>query len=226
MNLITAEQLTKRYQDGDDVVVALNAATLSVMPGEFIAVTGRSGSGKSTLFHQLGLIDLPTSGTLSVLGTDVLKLSEKQKTRFRLKHIGYIFQDYALIPTLTAVENVALPLLMAGMPKAKAYAQANAMLETVGLTGRGKHLPSELSGGQQQRVSIARAVSHAPALILADEPTANLDHESSLSIMKIFADLAKRGIAVIMITHENEYAKMTDRIITLFDGTIVSDERN
>ncbi len=223
MTLIRAENLTKKYDDGDTVVVALDRATLSLNSGEFIAVTGRSGSGKSTLFHQLGLIDTPTSGALAVLGTNVLSLTEKQKTAFRLKNIGYIFQDYALIPTLTAIENVALPLLMAGMPKAVAYAQARKTLDSVGLAGRAKHLPSQLSGGQQQRVSIARAVSHAPALILADEPTANLDHESSLSILGIFRKLTERGITVVMITHENEYAKMTDRVITLFDGTIESD---
>ena len=192
---------------------------------QHIYVPGKTRHGKSTLFHQLGMIDIPTAGVLSVLGADVLKLSEKKKTGFRLKNIGYIFQDYALIPTLTAVENVALPLLMAGMGKTKAYAQANATLESVGLTGRDRHLPSALSGGQQQRVSIARAVSHAPAIILADEPTANLDHESSLAIMGIFRDLARQGIAVIMITHEEEYAKLTDRVITLFDGNIMSDER-
>ncbi len=226
MSLIRAENLTKKYDDGDTVVVALNDASLSMVPGEFVAVTGRSGSGKSTLFHQLGLIDTPTSGSLTVLGTDALALTERQKTAFRLKHIGYIFQDYALIPTLTAIENVALPLLMAGMPKASAYAQATYTLDSVGLAGRSKHLPSQLSGGQQQRVSIARAVSHAPALILADEPTANLDHESSLMILGIFRKLTEQGITVIMITHENEYAQMTDRTITLFDGTIESDRRN
>ncbi len=226
MSLIYAEQLTKKYDDGDTVVTALDRATLSITSGEFIAVTGRSGSGKSTLFHQLGLIDTPTSGSLAVLGTNALALTERQKTAFRLKHIGYIFQDYALIPTLTAIENVALPLLMAGMSKHRAYAQAAQTLETVGLAERLKHLPSQLSGGQQQRVSIARAVSHAPALILADEPTANLDHESSLSILAIFRRLTEQGITVVMITHENEYAKLTDRVITLFDGAVTEDVKN
>lgn len=226
MTLIRAEQLNKTYRDAENTVVALAGATLTMEKGEFIAVTGRSGSGKSTLFHQMGLIDTPTSGSLSILGTDVLRLTEKQKTSFRLAHIGYIFQDYALIPTLTATENVALPLLMAGMPKRAAYAQAIATLGTVGLKGRERHLPSELSGGQQQRVSIARAVSHAPALILADEPTANLDNESSLAVLNIFRSLASQGITVVMITHENEYAKLTDRIITLFDGKITGDVKN
>jgi len=226
MLLVRAEQLNKTYHDAGATVVALNDATLTIKTGEFIAVTGRSGSGKSTLFHQIGLIDRPTSGSLSILGTDVLMLTEKQKTSFRLAHIGYIFQDYALIPTLTAIENVALPLLMAGMPKAKAYAKAIATLDSVGLSGRAHHLPSELSGGQQQRVSIARAVSHEPALILADEPTANLDNETSLAVLGIFRSLAARDITVVMITHENEYAQLTDRIITLFDGKITGDVRN
>lgn len=226
MALITAEKLTKKYQDGETVITALGGVSLSIEHGEFVAITGRSGSGKSTLFHQLGLIDNPTSGALTVNGTDALRLTEKQKTSFRLKHIGYIFQDYALIPTLTALENVVLPLLMAGVPHTEANTIAAATLASVGLEGRGKHLPSELSGGQQQRVSIARAISHNPALILADEPTANLDHESSLRIMGIFKSLRDRGITVVMITHENEYARMTDRIITLFDGVIEKEERN
>lgn len=226
MTLIRAEQLNKTYRDAENTVVALAHATLTMEKGEFIAVTGRSGSGKSTLFHQMGLIDTPTSGSLSILGTDVLRLTEKQKTSFRLANIGYIFQDYALIPTLTATENVALPLLMAGMPKQAAYAQAVATLASVGLKGREGHLPSELSGGQQQRVSIARAVSHAPALILADEPTANLDNETSLAVLGIFRSLTSQGITVVMITHENEYAKLTDRVITLFDGKITGDVRN
>lgn len=226
MALIKADQLTKKYQDGETAITALGGVSLSIERGEFVAITGRSGSGKSTLFHQLGLIDNPTSGSLTVNGTDALRLTEKQKTGFRLKHIGYIFQDYALIPTLTALENVVLPLLMAGMPHAEANKVAAATLASVGLEGRGKHLPNELSGGQQQRVSIARAISHNPALILADEPTANLDHESSLRIMNIFKSLRDRGITVVMITHENEYARMTDRIITLFDGKIEKEERN
>lgn len=226
MAVIQAEQLTKKYQDGETVITALGGVSLSIERGEFVAITGRSGSGKSTLFHQLGLIDNPTSGSLMVDGTDALKLTEKQKTSFRLKHIGYIFQDYALIPTLTALENVVLPLLMAGIPHVEANAIAAKTLASVGLEGRGKHLPNELSGGQQQRVSIARAISHNPALILADEPTANLDNESSLRIMGIFKALRDRGITVVMITHENEYAKMTDRIITLFDGKIEKEERN
>lgn len=226
MALLHAEQLNKTYRDGGATVVALAGATLTIEKGEFIAVTGRSGSGKSTLFHQIGLIDTPTSGSLSILGTDALRLTEKQKTAFRLANIGYIFQDYALIPTLTATENVALPLLMAGMSKRAAYAKAIATLDTVGLAGREHHLPSELSGGQQQRVSIARAVSHAPALILADEPTANLDNETSLAVLTIFRSLAERGITVVMITHEDEYAKLTDRVITLFDGKITGDAKN
>jgi len=226
MALIKADKLTKKYQDGETVITALGGVSLSIECGEFVAITGRSGSGKSTLFHQLGLIDSPTSGSLTVNGTDALRLTEKQKTGFRLKHIGYIFQDYALIPTLTAQENVVLPLLMAGVPHAEANAIATRTLASVGLEGRGKHLPNELSGGQQQRVSIARAISHNPALILADEPTANLDNESSLKIMGIFKKLRDRNIAVVMITHENEYAKMTDRIITLFDGVIEKEERN
>ncbi len=226
MAVIKAEQLTKAYKDGETVITALGGVTLSIERGEFVAITGRSGSGKSTLFHQLGLIDNPTSGALTVNGVNALTLTEKQKTSFRLKNIGYIFQDYALIPTLTAQENVVLPLIMAGVPRAEANTIAAATLASVGLEGRGKHLPNELSGGQQQRVSIARAISHNPALILADEPTANLDNESSLRIMNIFKSLRQRGITVVMITHENEYAKMTDRIITLFDGKIEKEERN
>jgi len=224
--LIQTKQLTKTYKDGKTFITALGGINLSIKKGEFVAITGRSGSGKSTLFHQIGLIDKPTSGTLIINGTNALILTEKEKTSFRLKHIGYIFQDYALIPTLTALENIILPLLMAGISRAKANTIAMQTLASVGLEGREKHLPSELSGGEQQSVSIARAISHNPTLILADEPTANLDNESSLRIMNIFKSLKSRDITVIIITHENEYAKMTDRIITLFDGRIEKEEDN
>lgn len=223
MKIIKAKNIYKVYKDGNGEVAALKGVDLEVGAGEFVAVTGRSGSGKSTLFHQLGLIDSPTSGQLIINQTHTSLLTEAQKTAFRLSNIGYIFQDYALIPTLSAKDNVILPLVMSGCSLVEAEKLAEGVLGSVGLAGRGHHLPSQLSGGQQQRVSIARAISHNPKIVLADEPTANLDHETSLVVMAVFRKLSERGITVIMITHEDDYAKLTDRVVTLFDGKIVSD---
>ena len=195
----------------------LKGVNMEIRQGEIHALMGPNGSGKSTLFHQLGLIDNPTSGSLMVDGVDALRLTEKQKTGFRLKHIGYIFQDYALIPTLTAIENVVLPLLMAGVPHTEANAIAAKTLASVGLEGRGKHLPNELSGGQQQRVSIARALVHDPAIVLMDEPFGALDamtrESMNLEILRIWKQSKK---TILFVTHSiPEAVFLGERVVVM-----------
>lgn len=186
-----------------------------------MAIMGRSGSGKSTLLHQLGLLDTPTSGEIHIDGINVLKLSEKQKTFFRLNDLGYVFQEYALLAELTALETVFLPLMMQGVGKEEYIKRAKEVLEKVGLGKRLDHLPSELSGGEQQRVAIARALVNNPKIIFADEPCANLDSESSEVVLNLLKDLnEKMGQTIIMVTHESEDKRYVDRTIWLKDGTI------
>ena len=220
--MIEAKNLFKKFDSGDSQVVALDNVSFSVKKGEFIAVTGKSGSGKSTLLYQLGLLDHPTSGDVVIDGVDTGKLSSDDRTWFRLYYLGYVFQDYAVLPSLTALENVSLPLLMQGVVPALAVEKAKAALERVGLGHRVNNLPSQLSGGEQQRVAIARAISHDPKIIFADEPTANLDTETSRAVLQCFLDLHKEGQTIIMVTHEPEYAALADRIFKLKDGQIVS----
>jgi putative ABC transport system ATP-binding protein len=187
---------------------------------------GRSGAGKSTLLYQLGLLDHPNAGTLALDGVTTETLKSDDRTRFRLERLGYVFQDYALLPDLTALENVALPLLMQAFPREKAYAKAAQALERVGLGKRMHNLSNKLSGGEQQRVSIARSVAHDPKILFADEPTANLDSESSENVISIFKELHSQGQTIVMVTHESEYGKITDRTVRLADGVIVEDTMN
>jgi putative ABC transport system ATP-binding protein len=187
---------------------------------------GRSGAGKSTFLYQMSLLDEPTSGDIFIDNKNVLSLSTGEKTDFRLAKLGYVFQDYALLPEMTALENVALPLLMQNISEKKAYKKATEHLIQVGLEHRLHSLSSKLSGGEQQRVSIARAIAHEPKILFADEPTANLDNESSRIIMNIFKDLHKSGQTIIMVTHELEYSKFAERIVHLDDGKIVSIDKN
>lgn len=221
--MIKATGLTKTYRSGTGQITAIDRIDLSVTEGEFLAITGRSGSGKSTLLYQLGLLDHPTSGSISIAGTDVGALTSDERTNFRLKQLGYIFQDYALIPSLTALENVLVPLLMQGLDRRRAEERARRALERIGLGDRLGNLPSKLSGGEQQRVSIARAIGHAPKIIFADEPTANLDSETSKVVLDAFLDLHRSGQTIVMVTHEREYATIADRKIVLSDGRIISD---
>ena len=223
--MIETSGLTKTYRSGAGQITAIDRIGLSVKAGEFLAITGRSGSGKSTLLYQLGLLDHPTSGSISIDGTDVGTLTRDERTNFRLKELGYIFQDYALIPSLTALENVLVPLLMQGLDRRSAEAQARRALARIGLGDRLGNLPSQLSGGEQQRVSIARAIGHAPKIIFADEPTANLDSETSKVVLEAFLDLHRDGQTIVMVTHEREYATIADRKIVLSDGRIISDSR-
>jgi putative ABC transport system ATP-binding protein len=224
--MIKVEKLRKVFQSGDDTIVALNDISFSVPEGQFLTITGKSGSGKSTLLYQLGLLDLPTGGHIYVDGTEVVELDEDTRTLLRLGDLGYIFQDYAILPTLSALENVMVPLLMQGETTENAEKRSLKALERVGLLNRKDNLPSQLSGGQQQRVAIARAIAHDPKIIFADEPTANLDSETSDQVMKTFLALNKEGQTIIMVTHEPDYALLADRTITLADGVLVSDVMN
>jgi putative ABC transport system ATP-binding protein len=224
--MIQAKNLSKIFQSGDQQIIALNKLSFSVPQGQFLTITGKSGSGKSTLLYQLGLLDIPTNGEVYIDGKECVGIPEPERTTTRLNDLGYIFQDYAILPSLTALENTVLPLLMQGYSTADADVKAKKALERVGLLDRMNNLPSELSGGQQQRVSIARAISHDPKIVFADEPTANLDSETSDQVMKAFLGLNKEGQTIVMVTHEPEYAKMAHRTITMADGVITSDVMN
>jgi putative ABC transport system ATP-binding protein len=223
--MITVRNLHKSFKMGNTELVVLKNLELHIEKGEFVSITGRSGSGKSTLLYQLGLLDRPNSGYIEIDGVDVSKLDWREATNFRLNELGYVFQDYALIPELTAFENVAIPLLMQGISNEKVKEKSLAALERMGLADRGRNLPSQLSGGEQQRVSIARAISHNPVVLFADEPTANLDSETADSVLKAFLELHKGGQTIVMVTHEPEYAALTDRELLLSDGKIASDKR-
>lgn len=225
MEIVRGEKITKRFQSGLDELVAVNEVDLRVESGEFLAITGRSGSGKSTLLYQLGLLDRPTSGRVFIDGQNVSELPDETRTYLRLRELGYIFQDYAILPSLSAIENVMLPLLMMGEEKGEAARMAEKALGKVGLGNKLKNLPSQLSGGEQQRVSIARAIGHEPKIIFADEPTANLDNETSKVVLEAFLGLHREGQTIIMVTHEKDYAELADRVIVLSDGKILSDKK-
>ncbi len=220
--MIEVKNLVKSFKDGPNVTTVLKGIDFAATQGEFVAVMGRSGAGKSTLLYQISLLDEPTSGEIRINGKDAHLMSENEKMLFRLAKFGYVFQDYALLPELTAIENVALPLIMQGLSSFRAEEKAKAALERVGLGTRLNNLPSQLSGGEQQRVSVSRAIAHEPEILFADEPTANLDRESSDRVMSIFKELHAAGQTIIMVTHEDEYARIADRIITLDDGKIVN----
>ena len=203
----------------------LKGIDLSVSDGEFIAIMGRSGAGKSTLLYQMSLLDEPSSGEIRINGKEAHLMSEHEKMLFRLTEFGYVFQDYALLPELTALENVALPLYMQGTTRNAAEEKAAEALRKVGLGNRLGNLPSQLSGGEQQRVSISRAIAHTPEILFADEPTANLDLESSTTVMNIFKELHAGGQTIIMVTHEEEFSQFAQRIVKIDEGKILSDTR-
>lgn len=224
--LIQVEDMCKIYNPGVNEVRALDHVSLNVNTGEFLAIIGQSGSGKSTLMNMLGCLDIPTSGKYILNGKDVSHLSDDELSDIRNQEIGFIFQGFNLIPSFTAMENVELPLLYRGIEKKERYELAKAALEKVGLKERMKHKPSEMSGGQQQRVAIARAIAQAPPVILADEPTGNLDSASSQEIIRILKELHKEGRTVILITHDNEIAAQARRVIRIKDGRIEKDYEN
>lgn len=223
--MIIVRNLYKSFKTGNTELVVLKDLELEVKTGEFVSITGRSGSGKSTLLYQLGLLDHPDSGFIEIDGINVLELDRKKRTDFRLNELGYVFQDYALIPELTAIENIAVPLLMQGLSIKEAKKKSFVALERMGLENRENNLPSQLSGGEQQRISIARAISHDPKVLFADEPTANLDSETADSVLKAFLELHKEGQTIVMVTHELEYAELTERILVLSDGKISTDRK-
>ena len=219
--MITVKNLKKSFINGEKEFHVLRGINLRIEEGEFIAITGRSGSGKSTLLYQLGLLDMPTSGDIVIDGYTVTEFSDSERTRFRLNYLGYVFQDYAVLPTLTALENVLVPLLMQGVEETQARADALEALAEVGLAEHADKVPSKLSGGQQQRVAIARAIAHKPKILFADEPTANLDAETSDQVLDVFVKLNKRGQTLVMVTHEPDYAKLAHRTLLLADGVFV-----
>lgn len=223
MSIIEVKNLTKSFKTGDSELVVLNSMSFEIEDGSFFSITGRSGSGKSTLLYQLGLLDHPNSGQVIINGVDITSLAKEDRTKFRLKELGYVFQDYALVPELTAIENTVIPLLMQGLGKGEAYEKARTALERIGLGERLNNLPNQLSGGEQQRVSIARAIGHNPKIIFADEPTANLDSETADVVIKTFLELNSCGQTIVMVTHEPEYAILTKRVIKIGDGKILED---
>lgn len=224
--LIEIHDMCKIYNPGENEVRALDHVSLTIDENEFVAIIGQSGSGKSTLMNMLGCLDVPSSGTYILNGQDVSGLTDDELSDIRNKEIGFIFQGFNLIAGLTALENVELPLIYRGVSKKERVKLADTALEKVGLGSRKSHKPSEMSGGQQQRVAIARAIAQAPPVILADEPTGNLDSGSTKEIMEILQELHREGRTVILITHDNEIAAKAKRIIRIMDGKIVDDRLN
>jgi len=221
--IIHVEDLTKDYTLGPFVVHALRGVSLDVYPGEFVAVMGASGSGKSTFMNLLGCLDRPTSGSYMLEGLDVAQLSSNELAAVRNRKIGFVFQGFNLLPRMSAQANVALPMAYAGVTRETSERRSTAALAAVGLADRGSHRPSELSGGQQQRVAIARALVNSPAIILADEPTGNLDSRTSVEIMAILQQLNAHGITIVMVTHESDISSFCSRVVRFHDGQVVDD---
>ena len=224
--IIKTKNLTKEYEAGSQIVKALNGIDLSVEKGEFISIMGPSGSGKTTLMNIIGCLDSPTNGTYHLNERSVSELDDDELAKIRNEEIGFVFQSFHLLPRSTALENVMLPLKYAGCAENEAIERSKKVLEKVGLQDRVKHSPSELSGGQQQRVAIARALVNKPSILFADEPTGNLDSKTGNEVMNLFKDLNNQGQTIIIITHEDNIASQSNRIITIMDGLIESDTRN
>ena len=223
--IIQLQDIRKNYYLGKQVIEVLKGISLSIQKGEYVALMGPSGSGKSTLMNILGCLDTPTSGAYVLNGQDVSKMVDNQLAEVRNQEIGFVFQQFNLLPRLTAAENVALPLVYAGIPKKQRMERAMAVLEKVSLADRSHHKPNEMSGGQNQRVAIARALVNDPSIILADEPTGNLDTKTSYEIMDIFGKIHGAGNTVVLVTHEEDIANHAHRIIRLRDGVIETDKR-
>ncbi len=224
--VITLEGITKTYVNGKLTVPVLHGIDLSIYEGEFTSIMGPSGSGKSTFMNILGCLDRPTSGSYRLDGEEVAHLGDDELAYVRNKRIGFVFQSFNLLPKLTALDNVALPMVYAGVSKAERTARASQLLTDLGLGTRLDHMPAELSGGQRQRVAIARALANDPAIIMADEPTGNLDSKASLDVMHIFTELYQEGRTIILVTHEPDIAEYAGRNVVLKDGLIVEDRIN
>ncbi len=224
--IIVIKEIKKYYKVGNQEVKALNGVDIVIRKNEYVAIMGPSGSGKSTMMNILGCLDSPTGGTYILNGTDVSQMDDNALAEVRNKEIGFIFQSFNLLPRYNALDNVALPLIYSGVGKAQRDIRAKEAIESVDLTDRMHHKPNELSGGQRQRVAVARALVNKPSIILADEPTGNLDSKTSADIMKLFAEIHKKGNTIIVVTHEEDIAKHAKRIVRLRDGLIESDEIN
>lgn len=222
MNIIELEDVWKIYNVGEVEVLALRGLSLKVKQGEFLAVMGPSGSGKSTAMNMIGCLDIPTKGMVLLEGRDIADLSEKELSRIRGKKIGFVFQSHNLYPTLTALENVQLPMRIHEFSEEEIWDKSEDLLELVGLSDRANHYPSQLSGGQSQRVAIARALSTNPVLLLADEPTGNLDTEAGKEILDIFSQLTAQGVTVVMITHNEKIAARANKIVRMVDGKLAA----
>ena len=222
IEVVNAEKI---YRRGHSEVRALNGVSLTVPKGQFLSVMGSSGSGKSTMLNLLGALDVPSSGIIRIDGKEISKLPDDELSRFRRDHLGFIFQFFNLLPTLTAIENVLLPSLLAGKSRQAEEPKAKALLESVGLKGRWSHRPDELSGGEMQRVAIARALLGEPSVLLADEPTGNLDSKTGAEVLRLIREATReRGLTVVMVTHDPRAAEVGDRLVRLADGVIVGDE--
>lgn len=226
-NIIELKNLRKVYRIGEEKVVALDDVSLDIKKGEFLCLLGTSGSGKSTLLNLMAGLEKPTRGTIRIKGQAIEKMSEKKLARFRQDHLGFVFQSYNLLPMLTALENVSMPLIFKGVPKAKRERMAREMLKAVGLATHEKHKPSQMSGGQQQRVGIARAFVAMPEIVFADEPTGNLDSKTTREIMELITRLAREhNQTLVIVTHDMQIARYADRIVHILDGNIEKIEIN
>lgn len=225
MALIKAKNIHRIFGKGALEAHILKGIDIEVEKGEFVAIMGKSGAGKSTLMYQLSVLDHPTEGSIVIDGVNVSELTEQKQTEFRLSTLGYVFQDYALVPDLSAEENIMVPLLMKGLAWDEARYRSRSSLDAVGLPHKYGNLPSQLSGGEQQRAAVARAIAGNPKIIFADEPTANLDSISGSAVIDLLGDLNKKGQTIVMVTHEEEYTKYCNRIIRMEDGRIVGEEK-
>ncbi len=225
-NVIKIRNIIRNFKLGQETVHVLKGIDLDIKRGEYVAIMGPSGSGKSTLMNLIGCLDTPTAGTYVLNGKDVSKMSDDELADIRNTEIGFVFQTFNLLPRTTALDNVALPMVYAGVSKTERNKRATEVLKDVGLSDRMDHKPNQLSGGQRQRVAVGRALINKPSIILADEPTGNLDSKTSLEILNLFDDIHKKGNTVIMVTHEEDVAEHAERIIRLIDGMISSDTKN
>jgi len=222
--MLELQNIVKSFQNGEEIVTAINNVSLTIKQNEFVAIMGSSGSGKSTLMNVLGCLDTPNSGVYKLNNKDVASLTDDELSKIRNEHIGFIFQTFHLLPKLDVVGNVSLPLRYSDVPAAEAEKRALALIDKVGLTHRKHHKPFEMSGGQRQRVAIARALINRPSVILADEPTGNLDSKTSYEIMQLLTDLHQQGQTIVMVTHEDDIAEYAQRVIHMKDGVIINDE--